>query len=408
MLSKRINGKKILLTALLLVLMFLCGGVKSQAKWVQNKDGTYSWIKSNGEKAKSTWINNRKYVDENGNRVTGKYKIGKNYYYFSKSNGNVIKGTWIQNGSKWEYAQSNGVLYRSGKYKIGGYYYYFNKNCNKKTGFRTINGKTYYFKPSSNSQKAGRMAVKEWVKVDGKYYRFNKNGVMKTSTWVGNRYVNSSGVSVTGLHIIGGKTYYFDKDTRKKVTDTNKTVNGVTYKFDKNGVGTIVEDASAVIFVGDSRTVGMSQAVSSTKDGPFFIGKESIGYNWLVNTASSQIDSYLKDYPAAKVVFAFGINDLGNISNYISYYNKLISKYPKASFYMMSVNPVNESTAKKWSTVTNSQISSFNTKLKNAFPSQYLDVYSYLNKNGFSTTDGVHYTASTYKTIYNYVVSLIG
>ncbi len=407
MLSKRFDGKKMIFTALLFVLFLFCGSVKSEAKWIRNTDGTYSWMKSDGKIAKSTWINKTKYVDENGIRVTGRVLINGKYYYFKPSNGAVVRSSWIKSGKKYYYAKSSGVLCTKGKFKINGYYYFFNKNSVKKTGWRTISGKRYYFDPNNN----GRMVSKAWACIDGKYYRFSKSGIMRTSTWVcSNRYyVNSSGVSVTGLQTIGGKLYYFDSSTRRKVTNTTKTINGVTYKFDSNGVGEIVKDASAVIFVGDSRTVGMESAVGSSASNTYFIGKSGSGYSWLTSTASSELDSYLQNYPASKVVLAFGVNDLGNISNYISYYNKLISKYPKASFYMMSVNPVNETTEKKYGyTVTNSQISSFNTQLKNAFPSRYLDVYTYLNKNGFSTSDGVHYTSDTYKKIYNYVLSLIG
>ncbi len=240
--SKTSNSRKrLIFTALLFVLLFSCGGIKSEAKWIQNKNGTYSWQRKNGDIATSTWINNRKYVDENGIRVTGKYKIGKNYYYFKKSTGAVVKSKWIKNGSKWEYAQSNGVLLRAGKYKVGSSYYYFSKKGNRKTGFRTISGKTYYFKPKDS----GKMAVREWVEVDGKYYRFNKNGVMRTSTWIGKRYVDKNGVSLTGLQTIGGKIYYFKESTRKKVTNTTKTVNGKTYEFDSNGVGTEVTVSSS-------------------------------------------------------------------------------------------------------------------------------------------------------------------
>ena len=45
--------------------------------------------------------------------------------------------------------------------------------------------------------------------------------------------------------------------------------------------------------------------------------------------------------------------------------------------------------------------------MKNAFSTRYIDCYSYLVKKGYSTHDGLHYTASTYKKIYNFVVSKV-
>ena len=108
------------------------------------------------------------------------------------------------------------------------------------------------------------------------------------------------------------------------------------------------------------------------------------------------------------VVFAFGVNDLGNVNSYISYYKSLQKKYPKAKFYYLSVNPVNEGTAAAYGyQVKNSQIKTFNKKLKSAFGGKYLNSYSYLTKNGFSTADGVHYTAATYQKLYKFIKSKI-
>ena len=74
----------------------------------------------------------------------------------------------------------------------------------------------------------------------------------------------------------------------------------------------------------------------------------------------------------------------------------------------MSVNPVNEQTASASGyRVTNAPIKTFNTKLKNAFGTKYLDTYSYLTKNGFGTVDGIHYTAATYQKLYKYILNKI-
>ena len=49
----------------------------------------------------------------------------------------------------------------------------------------------------------------------------------------------------------------------------------------------------------------------------------------------------------------------------------------------------------------------FNAKLKESFPDQYLDCYDYLEQNGFSTVDDLHYTNDTYRAIHDYTVSAI-
>ena len=78
------------------------------------------------------------------------------------------------------------------------------------TGFRTISGKTYYYK---NGKPA-----KGWLTLNGKKYCFNtKTGVMLKG-WKGRfnarRYFNpTSGVMYTGMKKVGGRYYYFDLRT---------------------------------------------------------------------------------------------------------------------------------------------------------------------------------------------------
>ncbi len=256
MLSLKIDKKKLLFTGLLMVLLFSCVNVKADASWVKNSNGTYSWYTSKGKLAKNRWIKNKYYVDADGIRVTGKQQIGSKYYFFNKNTGELIRSTWIKSGSRYYYAKSSGVLYRKGRYQISGYYYYFNKNCRRMTGLRTISGKQYYFDPNNN----GRMVTKKWVTIDGKHYYFKKSGVMKKNAWVaGKRYVGSDGAAVTGLQKIDGKYYYFDSSNRKKVTNTTKTVDGVTYEFNSDGVGTVKTETASTTN-GRSYVKGMNNA----------------------------------------------------------------------------------------------------------------------------------------------------
>ena len=61
----------------------------------------------------------------------------------------------------------------------------------------------------------------------------------------------------------------------------------------------------------------------------------------------------------------------------------------------MSVNPCD---GKRNS--LNTEIDNFNTKLSTS-EFEYLDTASYLKTDGFSTSDGVHYTKDTYIKIWN-------
>ena len=113
--------------------------------------------------------------------------------------------------------------------------------------------------------------------------------------------------------------------------------------------------------------------------------------------------------PNVKVILAFGVNDLGNIGNYISYYNTLIKQYPKTKFYVLSVNPVDEKKEKEHGyTVKNSQIIAFDKKLKAAFGNgTYLNTYKFIVSRGVDTRDGVHYEEQVYRDLYNYIISKI-
>ena len=162
-----------------------------------------------------------------------------------------------------------------------------------------------------------------------------------------------------------------------------------------------VPEISNLLFVGDSRVVGMSTTGMYS-----YLGKESIGYNWFVSDGAAQMLDMAGE--GSDVVLCFGVNDLGNISQYIGYYQSLINNHPSIRFWIMSVNPVNEGLAASCGySVTNSMITSFNDAMYHAFPDKYLDCYAYLSQNGFGSSDGVHYDSNTYTAIQNFTKSTI-
>ena len=159
------------------------------------------------------------------------------------------------------------------------------------------------------------------------------------------------------------------------------------------------------LFVGDSRTVGMEEAMQDSDDADTcsYIGKVGEGYYWLVNEGIDQLRTSLSKEPDATVVFNLGVNDLSEIDRYLAFYPQIFAEYPNAYFYIMSVNPVGDAC----SGASNEEIRDFNAKLKESFPDQYLDCYDYLEQNGFSTVDDLHYTNDTYRAIHDYTVSAI-
>ncbi|MCD7737370.1 MAG: hypothetical protein LUI07_10505 [Lachnospiraceae bacterium] len=413
----KINGryKKLLLLAVLLGMLFCVGSVKASAatntatnavkqavqvtggEWVKKSaglkyryaDGSYAknvWLKIDGgiyhinakgvcETGWFTWEDNRYLANKSGKLYVSKWHTNKYGTYYLRASGAMGKSQWLKISGKYYYFNAKGRLVTGKIFSVNGKYYCVDKKgVRVKSSWITKNGKTYYFDAS------GVRVQDTWKKIKGSYYYFDKKGILLTSQWVGDYYVGKDGARLTDCEVDG-------------------------YKLDSTGKK--IEFTGKYIFVGDSRTVGMSNAVS--KSNTVYIGEVSMGLVWLKSVASVKLASCLDADSNAKVILGFGINDLSLISSYISYYKTLLKKYPDTEFYILSVNPVDEAVAKKKGfTVTNSQIRTFNKSMKAAFPDNYLDTYTYLQKAGFGTPDGIHYNASTYVKLYDYIISEIG
>lgn len=193
-----------------------------------------------------------------------------------------------------------------------------------------------------------------------------------------------------------------------------------------------------VIFVGDSRTNRMNKTLqnqfgSGTTQGVTFISREGGGLTWLqsegylaLTAALGNSSGSILEKPTA-VIFNLGVNDLGNLSKYITYMNNLANelKTKGCKLFYMSVNPVNnkmiEASGKPSRKEQN--LRSFNAGIRANLCSNgtftYIDTYSYLMQTGFGTCasplgddagypdDGLHYTTKTYKRIYDYCLRAI-
>lgn len=153
-----------------------------------------------------------------------------------------------------------------------------------------------------------------------------------------------------------------------------------------------------VIFIGDSRTVGMRNTVNSSD---LWSCKESIGLDWMKQTGVPQIESYI--IQGSAIVILMGVNDLYNVDNYVSYINGKKNDWINkgAKVYFVSVLPTSGSYEQ-----LNSEIDLFNNKIKTSLDSvKFIDTNSYLKSTGFETIDGLHYDNATYQKIYNHVKS---
>ncbi len=338
-------------------------------------------------------------------------KIGKYIYHFNRK-GYADTG-FIKLRKKTYYLQKNGRLWLNGKIKINGKYYYFSKSF-------------------------GYMLTNRWKMTDGVQNYYGEDGVMVTNAWIGARYVDENGKKVRNAwvdgHYLGANAkmvtntwvdgYYLNSSG---VIATNTWVDGKYLGADGKVVDQSVSTEKKRIFLGDSRTVGMCKTMTGLISGSntpslesqmnrgetdLYLGRVGEGYTWLQETALPKLQEVLAIYPHSVVAINLGVNDMGNISNYISLYQQLLGAYPNTTFLFVSVNPVNKSIAKKYgydtSYVNNTNIRKFNRQLKAAFPSQYVDCYTYMTGQGYTTVDGLHYSANTYTDIYHYLLTVMG
>ena len=110
------------------------------------------------------------------------------------------------------------------------------------------------------------------------------------------------------------------------IEDTNITIDDKIYGY---------------IFIGDSRFVGMN-TYYNIEDIPnnYVIAEVGEGYDYLINRALPKADNIMQSNTEVddwKLIICLGINDLGNIENYISTYSKLAKQY---KIIIISVNPI--------------------------------------------------------------------
>ncbi|MCD8104523.1 MAG: hypothetical protein LUF35_05870 [Lachnospiraceae bacterium] len=158
-------------------------------------------------------------------------------------------------------------------------------------------------------------------------------------------------------------------------------------------------DDTPVIWVGDSRTVGMQKALDVyTED--VYIAASGEGYAWLYETGIVRMETAISQYPGRPVIFNMGVNDYENLYNYMLLYEEVTAGHPDTVFYFLSVNPVDDEAGLY---ITNAEIEEFNASLAAAYPDTYLDSYTWLAESGAGTIDGIHYSEEVYRSIYLYV-----
>lgn len=174
------------------------------------------------------------------------------------------------------------------------------------------------------------------------------------------------------------------------------------------GNNSLSAERTGFIFTGDSRIRRLNLTVDlKSKKDTFVVCKSGMGYNWFVSQGLPQINNIIKSKKSIDkwvIVSGWGVNDLWNRNTYINRYKSLLkNEWKGVDLYLMSVNPVDGAMLSKYG-----GISSFNSGIRyyvdnSSAGIKYIDTSRVMKSKGFGTVDGLHYTESTNRLIYNTV-----
>lgn len=226
----------------LLITVFAAGfSVQAGAKWVKvNSSGDKQYYNAKGQLVKNKWVGNR-HLNANG-------LMDRNKWLRDKNN----KRCYVGNDGR----KVKGIV------KIKKAYYYFDANGVNKTGWKTVDGKRYYFLSTTRKalvncvykfkngksyrfNETGQM-LKGWQEIDGSYYYFKNDLKKGWLTINGKKYYlikAQNGKRAEGIFSVSGKLYYFDPDTGVMQKNTTVTWKDREYIVGSNGVCTLVPDA---------------------------------------------------------------------------------------------------------------------------------------------------------------------
>ena len=173
--------------------------------------------------------------------------------------------------------------------------------------------------------------------------------------------------------------------------------------------------AHQIIWVGDSRTLGMRDALRKAEraDGDFFVGKVGERVHWFQDEGMAELSDVIAEHPDLPVVMNFGVNDPQLINEYVVTYWDVIRDHPDTTFYILSVNPIDEEfliadgqvNETVFVDVNSVNIGRMNVKLREEFGRRYINSAAFLKSDGYDTVDGLHFTMQTYLKIHDFVVN---
>lgn len=189
--------------------------------WYCHRDGSYT--KDDWEAIHGVWY----YFDQSGWMVTGWLKKTEGWYYLNPSTGAMATG-WANVNGKWYFLNSAGRMVTGWLSRPSGWYYLSDSGA-MATGWQYIRNAWYYLEEGNGNMVTG------WKQVGNNWYYLRSSGAMAANTWIGDYYVNGSGVWVQGHWVQSGNRWWYANPDGTYPKNGWKTIQSKEYYFDKDG-----------------------------------------------------------------------------------------------------------------------------------------------------------------------------
>lgn len=189
--------------------------------WYCHRDGSYT--KDDWEAIHGVWY----YFDQSGWMVTGWLKKPEGWYYLNPSTGAMATG-WANVNGKWYFLNSAGRMVTGWLSRPSGWYYLSDSGA-MATGWQYIRNAWYYLEEGNGNMVTG------WKQVGNNWYYLQSSGAMAANTWIGDYYVNGSGVWVQGHWVQSGNRWWYANPDGTYPKNGWKTIQSKEYYFDKDG-----------------------------------------------------------------------------------------------------------------------------------------------------------------------------
>ena len=189
--------------------------------WYCHRDGSYT--KDDWEAIHGVWY----YFDQSGWMVTGWLKKPEGWYYLNPSTGAMATG-WANVNGKWYFLNSAGRMVTGWLSRPSGWYYLSDSGA-MATGWQYIRNAWYYLEEGNGNMVTG------WKQVGNNWYYLQSSGAMAANTWIGDYYVNGSGVWVQGYWVQSGNRWWYANPDGTYPKNRWKTIQSKEYYFDKDG-----------------------------------------------------------------------------------------------------------------------------------------------------------------------------